>query len=82
MLKAAIALVPVFKKKLKRPELSLDDHYASAKFKFESIPGFLEAFREKESEIMEAMIQAQLSGQEDRNCDKQLKSWCQQLESI
>lgn len=82
MLKAAIALVPVFESKLERPALTLEDYYASAKFKLESIPGLLDKFREKESEIIESMVQAQLDGQKDRNCEKQLETWSRQLESM
>ena len=82
MLKTAIALIPIFENKLERPELSLDDHYASAKFKLESIPGFLEPFREQESEIIESMVQAQLNGQKHRNCERQLESWARELEKM
>jgi len=82
MLRAAIALVPAFESKLKRPELSLDDHYAAAKFKLESIPGLLDKFREKESEMIDSMVQAQLAGQKDRNCAEQLDSWTRQLRSL
>lgn len=82
ILKAAIALVPAFENKLERPVLSLEDHYASAKFKLESIPGLLDNFREEESEIIDSMIQTQLGGQKNRSCEKQLGSWARKLESI
>lgn len=75
MLNAAIALVPVFENKLERPELFLEDHFASAKFKIESIHGFPNEFREKMPELIEHMVQAQLGGQKGRNCEKQLESW-------
>jgi|GEM_PF-3687184 len=82
ILKAALALVPVFENKLERPALSLDDHCASAKFKLESIPGLLDNFRDKETEIIEAMVQAQLGGQKYRNCEKQMESWFRKLNSM
>lgn len=82
MLKAAIALVPIFENKLERPELSIEDHYASAKFKFESIPGLLDKFRDKQTEIIESMVQSQLDGQKGRDSGQQLESWSQRLESM
>ncbi len=82
MLKTAIALVPIFENKLERPELSIEDHYASAKFKLESIPGLLESFRDKQTEIIEAMVQSQLDGQKGRDCREQLGSWTQRLDSM
>lgn len=82
MLKAAIALVPIFENKLERPELSIEDHYASAKFKLESIPRLLEKFQDKQTEIIESMVQSQLGGQKGRDCKKQLESWSKRLASI
>ncbi|UJW79396.1 hypothetical protein [Hydrogenophaga sp. SL48] len=82
ILKAAIALVPAFENKLERPILSLGDHYASAKFKLESIVGLLNNFRGKESELIGSMVQAQIGGQKNRSCEKQLESWARKLESM
>jgi hypothetical protein len=79
---AAIALVPIFENKLERPSLSLDEHYTSAKFKLESIPNLLDNFRGKETEIINSMVQAQLGGQKNQSCVKQLESWSQKLNSM